>query len=331
MTAFIIGAALLALVAVLFVILPLLRQRAGNAPAASAAMISALAVIGVSVVVYSLLGNPAGIRLSPVRASGAGKQVAALTRHLESSPEDLSAWLELGAAYGSNGQYPLALRAYDHANTLANGTNAAALAGMGEALLLGGDEQQAAQAPTYLEQALQVDPRSPKALWYSALLAYRGGRLDVARARFATMLTLTPAPPPNVVAALQKVIEQIDLKLHPAVDAATAIHLHVLLSPALAAKVPPNASLFVFVQGPGGGAPLAVKRGSATLPQDVVLSADDAMIAQHAVRPGQKVTVVARISAAGSPLARSGDPYGQIDYVAGKSGPRSLEIDKLSP
>jgi cytochrome c-type biogenesis protein CcmH len=331
MTVFLIAAAVLALLAVLFVVLPLLRQRSGSPPAAIAAMVSALAVIGLSVVAYSLLGDPAGIRLGPANANGAGKQIAALTRRLERSPNDVPTWLALGAAYGSNGQYPLALRAYDHANTLANGGNAAALAGMGEAMLLGQDGGQAAQAGAYLERALQLDPRSPKALFYSALLATRAGKLEVARARFATMLTLTPPPPPNVRAALQKEIEQIDLQLHPPVDAATAIHLHVTLAAALAAKVPPNASLFVFVQGPGGGAPLAVKRSAATLPQDVVLSADDAMISQHAVQPGQKVTVVARISASGSPLARSGDLYGQINYVAGKTGPRALEIDKLSP
>jgi cytochrome c-type biogenesis protein CcmH len=331
MTAFIIGAALLAVVAVLFVALPLLRQRSGNPPAAIAAIVSALGLIIVSVVAYSMLGNPAGIRVKPAGPNLADKQIATLMRQVERTPNDLSSWLALGAAYESNGQYPLALRAYDHANTAANGTNADALAGMGEALLLGGDEQQAAQAPAYLEHALKLDPRSPKALLYTGMLAYRGGHLDVARARFAALLTLSPPPPPNVSALLQKAIAQIDLKLHPAVDAATAIQLHVLLAPALAAKVPPNAALFVFVQAPGGGAPLAVKRSDASLPQDVVLSADDAMVAQHTVHPGQKVTVVARISASGSALASSGDLYGQIDYIVGKSGPRYLKIDKLSP
>jgi len=43
------------------------------------------------------------------------------------------------------------------------------------------------------------------------------------------------------------------------------------------------------------------------------------------------VSVIARISASGSPLPASGDLYGQIDYVAGKSGPRALQIDRLSP
>jgi cytochrome c-type biogenesis protein CcmH len=115
------------------------------------------------------------------------------------------------------------------------------------------------------------------------------------------------------------------------VDAATAIHLHVTLAPALADKLPPNASLFVFVRAPDGGPPLAVKRGAGTLPQEVELSAADSMVAERALKPGQNVSVVARLSAAGSPLAHSGDLYGQIEYLAGKSGARTLEIDRLSP
>jgi cytochrome c-type biogenesis protein CcmH len=114
-------------------------------------------------------------------------------------------------------------------------------------------------------------------------------------------------------------------------DASTAIHLHVTLAPALAARVPANASLFVFVRAPNGGPPLAAKRIGASLPQDVELSAADSMIAGRGLTPGQNVSVVARISASGSPQASSGDLYGQIDTVAGKSGARALEIDKLSP
>jgi hypothetical protein len=41
--------------------------------------------------------------------------------------------------------------------------------------------------------------------------------------------------------------------------------------------------------------------------------------------------VIARISTSGSPLPLPGDLYGQIDTVAGKSGPRALQIDRLSP
>ena len=206
---------------------------------------------------------------------------------------------------------------------------------MGEALLLEqglqAGTQADVQAAAFFDRALQLDPKSPKGLYYSGLLAYQAGQLNTARERFSALLTITPPPPQNVRADLQKLIDLIDNQLHPPVDAATAIRLHVSLAPKLVTKVPDNASLFVFVQSPGGGAPLAVKRTSTQFPQDVVLSADDAMIAKHAVQPGQKVTVVARISASGSPLPQHGDLYGQIEYVAGKTGPRPLQIDKLSP
>jgi cytochrome c-type biogenesis protein CcmH len=327
MTGFVFAALLLALLAALFLSLPLLRRRPDLPAAPITAAVVVLSVILASSILYGLIGNRAWNR--PEAASADNGTIAALARHLEGQPQDQSGWLALGAAYGGVGEYTLALRAYERANRLSPGGSAAALAGMGEAMLLNGDSTQAAQAAEFIEHALQLDGTAPKALFYGAIIAYRQGRLDVARERFSAMLAL--APPENVRAALQKEIDEIDARQHPKLDAATAIHLHVTLAPALAAQVPANASLFVFVRSPNGGPPLAAKRSSASLPQDVDLSAADSMIAGHGVQPGQAVSVVARISASGSPLTHSGDLYGQIDYVAGKSGPRALEIDRLSP
>ncbi len=329
MIGFIVGALLLALLAALFVVWPLLRRGPGAPPSRLAALLAVLALIGASVLAYSVLGSRSWLRAEAGR--GAGGDIAELARHLEIEPQDQSGWLALGSAYSAIGQYTLALRAYERANRLANGGNAAALAGIAEAMVMSGDSTQIATASEFIERALLLDPKQPKALFYGAVTAYGAGRLEVARARFAAMLALSPPPPQNVRVLLQKQIEDIDAKLHPKVDAATAIRLHVTLAAALAAQVPANASLFVFVRSPDGGAPLAVRRGAATLPQDVELSAADSMVAGRGLQPGQKVSVVARISASGSPLPQSGDLYGQIEYVAGKSGARSLEIDKLSP
>jgi cytochrome c-type biogenesis protein CcmH len=307
---------------------PLLRPRPSPAPvpAPIAAVAAILAVIAGSAVVYSRLGSP-GSALP--QAAAAADSVAALARHLESSPDDTSGWLQLGAAYSQIEQFPLAIRAYSRANRLAGESSPQALVGIGEAMLLSGDAQLGARASQYLERALQLAPANPKALFYSAVIAYRQDRLDVARERFAGLLALSP--PDNVRAAVQKELADIDARLHPVIDEATAIHLHVTLAPSLAARVPADAALFVFVPAPGGGPPLAVKRNAASVPQDVVLSAADSMMPGHAIQAGQKVSVVARISASGSPLPTSGDLSGQIDYVVGKSGARALEINKLNP
>jgi cytochrome c-type biogenesis protein CcmH len=326
-TAFILAALLLALLAALFVAWPLLRRSAAAPASPLAAALAVLALIIASALLYRLIGNRAWPQLAGADAGNG--TIAALARHLEDAPQDQEGWLSLGAAYSGIGQYALALRSYERANRLTAGGNAAALAGMGEAMLLTGDDARAEQAAALIERALQLDGQSPKALFYGALIAFRQGRLDVARARFSAILALSP--PENVRAALQKEIDEIDARQHPVLDAATAIHLHVTLAPALAGKVPANASLFVFVRSPDGGPPLAAKRSPVTLPQDVDLSAADSMIAGRALKPGQSVSVIARISAAGSPLPVSGDLYGQIDYVAGKSGPRALQIDRLTP
>ena len=88
------------------------------------------------------------------------------------------------------------------------------------------------------------------------------GRLQLARERFAAMLTLTPPPPENVRVALERQIDQIDAQLHPAVDAATAIRLHVSLAPRSPRGCRPTPRCSCSCVSPDGGPPLAVKRSA---------------------------------------------------------------------
>ena len=339
MTGFIAAALVLSLLAAAFVALPLLRSKSGAPRARWAAALAVLVLIGAGAGLYGWLGDRGW--LSGAFQGVPDQSIATLARHLEREPQDVPGWLALGQAYGAFGNYSLALRCFQRANRLSGGGDATALAGMAEAMLLGGDSDEAAKAPELLERALQIDPHSPKALFYGAVTAFQQGHLQVARERFAAMLALSP--PESARAALQHQIDDIDAQLRdpggapagqPAgskIDAATAIHLHVTLSPSLTQQVPADASLFVFVRSPTGGPPLAVKRSAARLPQDVDLSAADAMVAGRSVQPGQNVSVVARISASGNALPQSGDLYGEIRYVAGKSGAQALQIDKLNP
>jgi len=327
MSLFVILAILLALLAALAVAWPLLRPRAALPSAPIATVVSVLAVVAGGAFVYSKLGSPANAR--ELSSADNNQTLSGLARHVESEPEDQAGWMALGAAYGSLGQFPLAIRAYQRANRLSDGGDANALLGIGESMVLSGDASLGERAPEYIERALQINPRSPKALFYGAVIAYHQDRLQIARDRFESLLTMSP--PQNVRVAVQKEIDDIDSRLHPKIDESTAIHLHVTLAAELASRVPANAFLFVFVPSPSGGPPLAVKRNAATLPQDVALSAADSMITGRAIQAGQKVSVVARISASGSPLPSKGDLYGQIDYVVGKSGDRALQIDKLNP
>lgn len=324
MAVFVAVAVLLALVAAAFVALPLLRRGAGTAYAWLPAGASVLAVLVLAAVLYGWLGNLQWRRAAD-HAAGT-PDISQLVRHLQAEPDDRAGWLSLGQQYTQIGQFHFAIRSYERANALGGGNDASAMAGIAQAIVLGGDESQRERAAQLFERVLKLDPDSPKALFYTAVAAMQSGNLQLARTRFARMLD--GQPPANIQTLLRKQITTIDAQLHPVVDARTAIRLHVTLAPALAGQVPAGASLFVFVQAPQGGAPLAVRRLQAQLPQDVELSAANAMIAGHAVQPGQQVTVVARVSVSGSPLGASGDLYGQIRYTAGRQAPRELRIDK---
>ena len=325
MTGFIIGAAVLAVLAAACVAIPLLAPRAGQPRAALAAAGAVLLLLLGSGGVYLARSNWSWQASPAVAPSSVSELVSRVGR----DPGDGAAWLQLGQQYTQLEQFALAVRAYDRANTLAGGNDAAALAGMGEAMLLTGEAARAATANDLLERALMADPHSTKALFYTGLLAMNGGNLELARSRFSTMLELNP--PQGVRTALTGQIATIDRLLHPPVDAATLIDVQVDIAPALRARMPARGALFVFVRNPAGGPPLAVKRLAPTLPQHVQLSAADSMLGPSAIAAGQAVLLVARLSVAGRPTASSGDLSGELRYRAGKDGTRQLIIDRVSP
>lgn len=331
MTLFVFLALLLSLAAGAFLVLPLLRARAPGARSPLAAFVTLLALLTAALGFYAVFGQ-AYWSAAPADVQS-NQTIASLARNVEHHPGDEPGWLRLAEGYAAIGNYALALRCYESANRLSGGHDPAALSGMAEAMIMQEDPSRSGKAEELLERALQIDPQYPKALFYSAVMAYREGHLDVARERFGAMLALNP--PESVRSALQRQIDDIDAQLHAsaagAVDAATAIRVHVTLSPALAGQLPAAGTLFVFVRSPDGGPPLAVKRSSLKLPQDLELSAADAMAADHAVRPGQSVAVIARISATGNATPASGDLYGEVRGVAGSRTPLALQIDRRSP
>jgi cytochrome c-type biogenesis protein CcmH len=328
MISFVILGALMALLAIAFIVQPLLGVRTEVAPARLTALIAGVLVLAAGAGLYLKYGNQGW------RASAASTPVSpTLTRLLddtERNPQDLSGWVELARNYEQIQQFPLALRAWQRANEVAQGKNAEALAGIGECIMATGDASNADRAGDYFERALALDAKLPKALFFSGLNAFQRGDMQLARDRFAAMVALNP--PEGVRAALEKQIAAIDEQLKPAAaDSATAIKLHIGLDPALRQSANGTTALFVFVRGGAAGPPMAVRRMVANLPVEIVLSASDSMIASNKLQPGQHVQVVARLSKSGAPLPASGDLYGEISYVAGKEPQRQLIINKIQP
>jgi cytochrome c-type biogenesis protein CcmH len=343
MVTFVVLVAVLTMAGVVAVAIPLMRPNAaGAAPALWAALGAAAVLMIGSAALYVTWSN------WPWHASEAAdspqSMVARLARRLEHEPNDLNGWLMLGRSYTVLQEYPLAVRAYERADRLSGGRSAEALTGEAEALAMGDESELDGRAARLIEQALALAPDSGKALFYGAVIAERHGDLRLARERFARLLALNP--PDNVRPVLEQQISTIDQKLAgatvsaaapqsadtPSASADAVVRVSVTVAPSLAASSTGGAPLFVFVRKPGeAGPPLAVKRLDSHFPQDVALTPSDSMVPGRAFAAGQSVQVVARIARSGSPVAASGDPFGEVSYQVGRDGLVSLVIDRLTP
>ena len=345
MITFVLLAAALTLASVVAVAMPLLRPRAAGAPAAPWTALATAGLLVVGSAALYVTWSKWSWHTAPA-ADTPERMVAQLARRLEHDPTDLNGWLMLGRSYTALQEYPLAVRAFGRAVQLSDGKNAEALSGEAEALALSDESELDGRAGRLFEQALALEPESAKALFFGAAVAARRGDLPLARQRFAKLLSLNP--PQAIRPMIEQQIAAIDEKLaagpmsaaavqqgHPAGAAdgagAPTVRVNVTLSPSLASSAG-AAPLFVFVRDPAqGGPPLAVKRLDSHFPQSVALSPADSMVPGRAFTAGQNVQVVARIARSGSPIAVSGDPFGEVTYHVGQDGLVSLVIDRLTP
>ncbi len=349
MATFILLAVALTAAAVAVVAVPLLRRDGERGSPALLAAISAGGVIVIGGAVLYATWSTWSWR-APEASTTPQNMVANLARKLERNPDDLEGWLTLGRSYSVLEQYPAAARAYQRANVLAGGKNVQALVGQAEALAMIDENELDGRAGRMIEEAIALDPRNGKALFYGAAAAMRRNDLPLARQRFAAILAFDP--PANVRPILEEQIAAIDQRLAggsapPPADAAAAqkgkpsasaaastaaVRVTVKLAPALGAAVPPSMPLFVIVRDPKQpGPPLAVKRLSSQFPQTVELTTADSMIAGRSFAADQQVEVVARLARSGSPLGGTGDPVGQVAYHVGRDGLVDVVIDRLTP
>jgi cytochrome c-type biogenesis protein CcmH len=364
MTIFILIAIVLTIAAIAVVVVPLLRKNGATpAPAVWAAFGAAGILVFGGGGLYLTWSNWNWKQAASADAVTPENMVSRLARRLEKNPNDLDGWMRLAHSYTVLEQYPLAIRAYQQANQLAGGKNAAALIGLGEALALSNPEELGGRAGKFIEQGLALDPKNGAALFYGAAAAVRRGDLPLARERFTSLLALDPPPADNVRAILQQQIAAIDEKLAqggagasgsqgsgPQASAAPAngapsagsspaaagsvpsVRVHVTLSAKLSGEALASSPLFVFVRDPrAAGPPLAVKRLKATFPQNVELTTQDSMLPGHTFAKGQLVEVVAQVSKSGSPKAAPGDPFGLAAHKVGEGGVVDIQIEHVSP
>jgi cytochrome c-type biogenesis protein CcmH len=337
LTAFIAIAVLFVAVAIGLVAWPLLRRADRPRAAVSAATFAAAVPLAAFLLYFSLSNWD---WREPSEAPDAGKLdlqriVMQLEERLARQPDDAQGWKLLGRSATVLGDYALARRAFGEAYTRTRGNDADAIVGYAESLVLLDEREIDGQAAELFERALELAPDNARALWYGGIVAYRRGELKLAQQRWVELQDHElPADLRQVLAEKLAELERSQGKPQERQGAAksASIEVTVGVDPSLAARLRDEGTLFVIARRGDGGPPLAVQRKPVgSWPVSLRLSDADAMLPGITLAGEGPLTLIARVSQSGQPVASSGDLFGEVSYDFASARPVSITIDRIVP
>jgi cytochrome c-type biogenesis protein CcmH len=336
----------------------------GARPSPSRALLAGVAscVLLVAVLGYVWRGNPASLVSATARAASAAvpeavtehatddaqieAMLARLAERLKSHPDDAEGWAMLARSYSSRGRFDAALPGYRRVVEL-RPLDAQALADYADGLASASGHHLDGEPEKLVTRALQLDANNVKALSLAGTIAFDRddfagavhqweravsvsdptseftgqlrGALAEARQRaglseIGTSGGATQAPAPTVAADSAGV-------------AAEAITGRVSLGAAVASKVSPTDTVFIYARAPSGSKmPLAILRKKASeLPLDFTLDDRLAMSPSARLSSASQVIVSARVSKSGDATPQPGDLQGTSALVP--VGTRNLSVE----
>ena len=353
-TRFLVIAAIMVVAALACVLVPLLRSaRREGRPRGPFVLALVLALVTPPVVLgaYLAVGTPQALQPLPLAENQATLAEAAreLQASLQRKPDDARGWALLAQAYSALGQPQQALEALDHLLKLKPDDPDAMVAWV---------EATAETSPSHriddasrakLQHALQIEPEHQRALWLLGISDFQRNDYAGAAKQWKTLLPLLD-PGSRVAETVKQQLAEAETRAggaattevaqvnpapeSPASAATSAVVLDVTvkLDPALAAKVHPADTLFVFARAVDGPPmPLAVARLKASeLPATVTLTDAMAMTPAMTLSKFPKVSVAARISKSGNAMPQAGDlESAPVEVATDSHAPVALTIDKV--
>ena len=175
------------------------------------------------------------------------------------------------------------------------------------------------------DRALELDPVSRPILALLAIHSYQNQQPEQALAYWQRLLRVMPMDSPNrgaIVEAIEQVSSELGLD-----QSSRVIVVNVSLPTAI--ELQSTATVFVVARPSAQGAPLAVKRLTASsLPAQVTLSNQDAMLAGHNITNYDEFMVYAVLSQSGQVGKRQGDWESATFSVANEIEILDVVIDR---
>lgn len=305
--------------------------------------------------IYFKIGNPASILITPTSpkvivaqtnaehsamAGDIEPLLNALKSKLEKNPGDGTGWALLARSYVEIRRHAEAVSAYEKA-LKATPDDPQLLADYADALAVVNGHSLAGKPENLANQALKLDPHHPKALMLAASAAF--DRKDYKQAislweRLQKDLPADSAMLPEVKGSINEAYALSGKKpqassAQNAVPATVSVSGIVRISPALASKIDPAATVFIFARATQGPPmPVAIERTTAkNLPYTYHLDDSSAMSPDHKLSSAGEVVLVARISKTGDAKPQSGDLQGITAALKPNGGVVDIEISQVIP
>ena len=311
------------------------------------AVVFAIALPICALGVYLAVGNPQAIgRKAAATDSAHGvtqeqvlEMVAKLDARMRANPDDPAGWTMLARSYAVLGRFKEASEAY--ANAVARAPNdAQLLADYADTLAMAQEQKLEGEPERLIERALAIDPKNVKALALAGTVAFNRKDYTKAIEYWERILPVVPPDSETAQAVRASISEARAFATGAPAPASTAsgsapssagarVSGTVKLAPALAAKVEPGDTVFIFARAVDGPRmPLAILRRQARdLPITFTLDDSMAMTPQMKLSSFPKVVVGARVSKQANATPQPGDLQGYTAPVDVGSNSIDLVID----
>ena len=320
-------------------------QRSGR----TSALVLAVLLPAAAVLLYAQLGDRRGldpVLAQPPSMASAGDVetlVQRLAARMQADPSDPQGWMLLGRAYAGLERFDKARDALAEAMKRTP-PDAQLLSDYADVLAMTQGQRLAGEPEKLIQQALALEPDHLKALALAGSAAMERGDFKAAIEHWTHARRVAPPDSPfasgldgsiaeaRAAAGLPPESSTASAAPAPAATSAAPLEVTVTLAPALAGRLQPGDTLFVFARAAEGPRmPLAIARLAASA-APVQVKLDDSMAMTPALRLSTqpRVVVGARISRSGDATPQAGDLEGQSAPVA-SAGSVQVTIDQVRP
>jgi len=259
-----------------------------------------------------------------------------LRQRLLDSPDDREGWLLLARTYMQIGRYADAVEAAENLYRITPNDPVAILS-LIDALAMVHEGQIVGRAQSLIDDVLAIDSENPTAMILKGLVLRQTG--DSTGAHRWWLQSLEHLEPDSSLR--KEIVEMITLARGETpqttvgqAEPTAQIKARISLDAALSSDAHADETVFIIARAVDGPkVPLAVSRHTrGQLPLDITLDETMAMVPGMSLADFERVYIVARISRAGSPQARSGDLEGRSEEILVKnSANTTVVIDTKVP